>query len=329
MLMSLGKYTLPPPVNMIGGLNCKTIISALPQWLWQCRQTRTPSPTLSSTPSRALNLNATTITNDDSGGITTKAEEGMNENPIGVDQEYLQRAGLRAELMPKHVAVTLDGGRRWSDKYNNGRLTYVPFFKRFIMLGELCVKLGIPALSCFIFASCNWRRGPEFANVVFTELEQILEDNIESFKRKGTRFLIIGEKWRLPKSLQDMIKQVEEETKNGKTLDLIFAVAYGGRIDIVEATKSICVKVMDGVIKPEDIDEALVEQQLSNVICQVPNPDLMIRNGGKHRFSNFYLWQASHAELYFCDSVIAAEFGEAEFLNALSWFQGTNRRFGK
>uniref|UniRef100_A0A7C8ZX35 Rubber cis-polyprenylcistransferase n=1 Tax=Opuntia streptacantha TaxID=393608 RepID=A0A7C8ZX35_OPUST len=109
---------------------------------------------------------------------------------------------------------------------------------------------------------------------------------------------------------------------------MIYAVSYGGRRDMVEAAKNICVKVMDGVIKPEDIDEALVEKHLSNGICQVPHPDLMIRNGGKRRLSNFYLWQASHAQLYFSNS-LSYDFEEVEFLDALRWFQQCQRRFGK
>ena len=94
--------------------------------------------------------------------------------------------------------------------------------------------------------------------------------------RKGIKVSVFGEKWRLPKSLQDVIKQVEEATTNGETLNMIYAVSYGGRRDMVEAAKKICVKVMDGVIKPEDIDEALVEKHLSNGICQVPHPDLIL-----------------------------------------------------
>ena len=146
--------------------------------------------------------------------------------------------------------------------------------------------------------------------------------------RRGIKVSIIGEKWRLPVYFKDAIKRVEEATKNGKTLHAMYAIPYGGRWDIVEATQSISRKVMAGEIELEDIDEALVAEQLPTRASNVPDPDFMIRSGGKRRLSNFYLWQSAHAELYFSDS-LCSDFGEVEFLEALRWFQQCDRRFGK
>lgn len=263
-------------------------------------------------------------------GITTKVE-GKSENSTkgdGYDEVYLKRAGLRPDRMPKHVAVTLDGNRVWSRKHNNGELTYEQMYRGYYTSGQLCIKFGIPAATWFVFATCTWKRTHEANNLMFRQLQESLEENLENFVRDGIKVSIIGDKWKLPKCFQDAYSKVEEATKNGKTLHMMYAVSYGGRDDILEAARSISRKVMEGVIEPEDIDEDMVESHLSTRICQVPNPDLMIRTGGHKRISNFFLWQASHAELYFCDT-LPGDFGEPQFLQALRSFQHCERRFGK
>ncbi|XP_021762261.1 dehydrodolichyl diphosphate synthase 2-like [Chenopodium quinoa] len=138
---------------------------------------------------------------------------------------------------------------------------------------------------------------------------------------------MIGERLVLPKSLQDIIKQVEDVTRTKHTdkLDLMLAICYSGTRDILQATRNICEKVKAGVIEPKAIDETLFDQELWT--RGAPHPDLLIRTGGRLRVSDYLMWQLAQTELYF-SQVSAPEFGEAEFLQALRPFQRRERTFG-
>lgn len=286
-------------------------------------------PTSTSRPLLSCNANSR-IASNYSGSIIG---EGTNKNPIKndhrPDEVCLKGAGLRPDRMPKHVLMMLDGSRRACEK-NGMELTYEPFYRSFVMFAELCLKLGIPAASFAVFATCTWKRTSEDCNLILRQFQASIEDNLEKFIREGMKVSIIGQKWRFSKCLQDAIDKVEEATKNGEKLHIIYLVSYGARWDMVEAARTITKKVMAGEIEPEHIDEALVQQHLSTRVVHnnVANPDLLIRCGGKRRLSNFYLWQMTQAELYF-SNLLLFDFGEAEFLDALRWFQKCDRRFGK
>lgn len=230
-------------------------------------------------------------------------------------------------MMPKHVAIILDGSRRWL-RAQGKPLNYEPFFQANTLFADLCLKWGVEAATTFIYSFKNLQRGEEANDLIFGQFKRYLEDNLEEFMRKGIRVSIIGERWALPKSLQDTIKQVEEATrkKDTKQLELMLAICYAGTRDIVEATRSICEKVQAGVIEPKAIDEALLDQELWT--HGAPHPDLLIRTGVRHRISDYLMWQLAQTELYFTD-VCAPEFGEVEFLQALSSFQQRERTFGK
>ena len=186
-MISLGKYSQPLPV--VGRVNRKGFFPtpssttsgnirtlALPQW--QSQMTSPTSLTLnlinykansvSSTPLHSLAPNATASANVSV--ITTKEEEGLNENPVKFDAAYVKRAGLRHDRMPKHVAVTLDGNRRWSQKNNGGECTYEPFYDRYLQFGDLCIKLGIPVATRFIFATCTWKRSEVISSFCLSSL---------------------------------------------------------------------------------------------------------------------------------------------------------------
>jgi len=165
----------------------------------------------------------------------------------------------------------------------------------------------------------------EMNGVFFNAWMELMDGN-----RQGVKVSVIGQRWRFPKSLQDAIDKVEDATKKGKNLHIIYLVSYGARWDMAEAAQTIVKRVMTREIEIEDINEVLVQQHLSTGLARnnVPNPDLLIRCGGKRRLSNFYLWQMAEAELYF-SNLLLFDFGEAEFLDALRWFQQCPRQFGK
>ncbi|AES98583.2 putative heptaprenyl diphosphate synthase [Medicago truncatula] len=138
---------------------------------------------------------------------------------------------------------------------------------------------------------------------------------------------MIGDSSKLPKSLQRMISSVEESTKNHSKLQLIAAINYGGKYDVVQACKSVAKKVQDGSLHLEDIDENIIEKELETKCTEFPNPDLLIRTSGELRVSNFMLWQLAYAELFF-NQKLWPDFGKDEFVEALSFFQKRQRRYG-
>lgn len=128
--------------------------------------------------------------------------------------------------------------------------------------------------------------------------------------------------------MQEFIKNAEDMTKDNSKLQLIVAVSYSGRYDIVEACRSVAHKVKEGVIQLEEINEALIEQELETTCTEFPHPDLLIRTSGELRLSNFFLWQLAYAELFFVQSYWP-DFGEDDFLEALTSFQQRQRRYGR
>jgi ditrans,polycis-polyprenyl diphosphate synthase len=138
---------------------------------------------------------------------------------------------------------------------------------------------------------------------------------------------LIGDTSKLPKCLQKIITIIEEKTKDNSRLQLIMAINYGGKYDIVQACKSVAKKVQDGIIHLEDINENIIENELETNCTEFPYPDLLIRTGGEFRVSNFLLWQLAHTEFFF-HKKHWPDFGKNEFVEALNSFQQRQRRYG-
>ncbi|KAF4358767.1 hypothetical protein F8388_022534 [Cannabis sativa] len=224
--------------------------------------------------------------------------------------------GIRRDLLPKHVAVIMDGNRRWA------RLRDLPVdsgyeagARSLRVLVDLCCKLGIQVLTVFAFSTDNWFR------------PKVLLFKV-GFFREDVQISFIGDKSKLPGSLQELIANVEESTKNNSRLQLVVAVSYSGQYDVVQACRKIALKVKDGALMPEDISESLIEEELETNCTQFPYPDLLIRTSGELRISNFFLWQLAYTELFFSQS-LWPDFGELEFLEALRAFQSRQRRYGR
>ncbi|KAL9230767.1 hypothetical protein vseg_006078 [Gypsophila vaccaria] len=236
-------------------------------------------------------------------------------------------ANLQLENVPKHVAIILDGSRRWL-KAHGKPLSYDPFFDANLLFADLCIKWNVGTATSFVYSLKNLERGEEANNLIFEQLEKFVKHNTQQFRRKGIKIRVIGERRELPESLQSTIREVEEATKDCTNLELMLAVCYAGTRDIVKATKNICHKVSNGTIEAEAIDEALLENELSTGGSRAPDIDLVIRTGGRIRVSDYLMWQMAQAELYFSD-LCAPEFGEVEFVKALRSFQQRERTFGK
>ncbi|XP_021289889.1 dehydrodolichyl diphosphate synthase 2-like [Herrania umbratica] len=236
--------------------------------------------------------------------------------------------GLRREALPRHVAVIMDGNRRWARlrdlPVGSGYEAGVRSLRKIV---ELCCEWGIKVLSVFAFSSDNWFRPKVEVEFLMSLFERGIQEDTGIFLRENIRISVIGDLARLPKAFQELIINLEEATKNNARFQLIVAVSYSGHYDVVQACQRLALKAKCGLIEPSDINESLIEQELETKCTEFPYPDLLIRTSGEFRVSNFMLWQLAYAELFFAQS-LWPDFGEAEFLKALLAFQKRQRRYG-
>ncbi|KAL2317502.1 hypothetical protein Fmac_031378 [Flemingia macrophylla] len=238
-------------------------------------------------------------------------------------------AELVAELMPKHVAVIMDGNGRWA------KLRGLPEsaghragLKSLAKLAKLCGSWGVEVLTVFMFSTQNWLRPKEEVDPLLRLAETALISTTECMKMEGIRFSVIGDLSDAPRSLQRLVIGASKDTKHNSRLQLIVAASYSGKYDVVQACKSVAEKVKDGILHLDDINENIIEQELETKCTEFPYPDLLIRTGGDFRVSNFLMWQLSYTELYFT-SVFWPDFGKDDFLQALISFQQRKRTYGR
>lgn len=225
--------------------------------------------------------------------------------------------------IPQHIVLFPDGNRRWARQkalptlngHEKGYLNLLDF-------SEWCKNRGVKVLTAFGFSTENWNRSKEEVDYLMKLLEKCLIDNIDKYNKDGVKVRVIGQKERLPQSLKEAIEKTEEATKNNQNLFLNLAISYGGKWDILNAVK----KIINDKIPADEIDEQLFDSYLST--AGLPAPDLVIRAGGEKRMSNFVLWQAAYAELYFCPK-FWPDFNEQDLVEALQEFDNRHRRFGK
>lgn len=225
--------------------------------------------------------------------------------------------------IPNHIVLFPDGNRRWAKQRNIPTLKgHKEGYENLIRFCHWCKNRGVKVLTAFGFSTENWSRPKKEVDYLMRLFKMGLSSSLKKFQKEGVRVKIIGQKERLPKTLQKTIEKIERETKNNKKLHLNLAVSYGGKWDILQAIQRI---VKDG-IAAEKIDEKLFESYLST--AGLPNPDLIIRAGGEMRLSNFVLWQAAYSELYF-SSKLWPDFSEEDLDDAFLEYRRRQRRFGK
>jgi len=231
--------------------------------------------------------------------------------------------------IPKHIVLFPDGNIRWAKK--NGFPIFSGYkkgYENIINFCHWCRSRKVKVLTIFGFSSENWQRSGRVVRYLMSLIGNRLLFNLKKYvksgelKKMGLRIRIIGDKEKLPKSMQKAIKNIEEITKNNSSLFLNLAISYGGKWDILNAVKNIT----KAGIPAEKIDEKLFESYLST--AGLPDPDLIIRAGGELRLSNFALWQLAYSELYFCPK-FWPEFTEHDLDIALDEFDKRSRRFGK
>ncbi|KAL7094992.1 hypothetical protein ACP275_11G139300 [Erythranthe tilingii] len=234
--------------------------------------------------------------------------------------------------MPKHVAVIMDGNRRWAKSRGLPvQLGHTAGRRAMKQLTLNCKKFGVQVLTVFAFSTENWIRPKEEVEFLMNLFEEVIRSDMEELIQNDMRVSVVGNVGGLRPSLQSLITSSSERSKDNKGMDMVTALNYSGRYDITEATKQIARKVKDGVLgSVEDIDETLIEKHLqTNVIeeSSFRNPDLLIRTSGELRLSNFMLWQSAYTELIFVDKLFP-DFNEADLVEALTLFQKRQRRYG-
>ncbi|MBU3918825.1 di-trans,poly-cis-decaprenylcistransferase [Patescibacteria group bacterium] len=221
--------------------------------------------------------------------------------------------------LPYHIGIIMDGNRRWAKDKGLGSLAgHQKGFETFEKIARYCQKKGIKILTVFAFSTENWNRSKKEKDYLMKIFLSVFrKERIDELMKEKVKINVLGQKYRFSKQLQKKIQEIEDLTKDNTKFILNICLSYGGRADIIEAIK----KIGEKKITEDLISKNLWTQGL-------PDPDLIIRTGKEKRISNFLIWQAAYAELYFSDKHWP-EFTEHDLDKALKEYDERKRRFGK
>ena len=232
---------------------------------------------------------------------------------------------IHSEKTPQHIAIIMDGNGRWAKKRNENRIQGHMQAKKSVRDSiEFCVEKNIKYLTLFAFSTENWNRPKVEVKALMSLLKNVISDELNNLINQNIKFNIIGDISLLPKKTNESLEAAIKKTSDNKGLNLILAINYSGKWDILNATKKI-LKNRD-TIDLANFNEKIFEKNLSTY--NIPDPELIIRTSGEERISNFYLWQAAYSELYFTD-ILWPDFNKNELNNAIFEFKKRNRRFGE
>ncbi|MGC6284506.1 MAG: isoprenyl transferase [Polaribacter sp.] len=230
-------------------------------------------------------------------------------------------------IVPKHVAIIMDGNGRWAKRQGMNRV----FGHRNALTAvresiQAATKIKVQAITLYAFSTENWNRPKMEIDALMNLLINSLKKELPEFMENGVKVNSIGAIENLPKNAQKALAEVIEITKDNSNITLTLALSYGSRQEIVNAIKNISKKVVNKELTLEEIDEKTINNHLYTF--NLPEVDLMIRTSGEQRISNFLMWQMAYAELYFTD-VLWPDFREEHFYDAIINYQNRERRFGK
>lgn len=227
--------------------------------------------------------------------------------------------------IPEHIAVIMDGNGRWATERGKersyGHQAGVDTVRR---ITSECTRLGVKYLTLYTFSTENWNRPADEVAALMGLVLTALED--ELFMKNNVRFQVIGDIDRLPQAVQQKLEETIEHTAGNSAMTMTIALSYSSRWEITRAVRNIASQVAQGKIKPQDISEQMISQNMTTNF--MPDPDLLIRTGGELRISNYLLWQIAYSELYFCDTYWP-DFMEEDLHKAIWSYQNRQRRFGK
>lgn len=219
----------------------------------------------------------------------------------------------------------MDGNGRWAKQRGRERVFgHKEGVESVRAVTEACVEHGVKYLSVFAFSEENWNRPEQEVSTLMGLMFKAMKQELKTFLNNGVRFRVLGNRERLPQSLESEIRQMEDLTKSNETLTLVVFLSYSGKWDILQAAKKMAAEI--GV---EAMQSATLEDFSKYLVTSdIPDPDLIIRTSGEQRISNYLLWQGAYSEFYFTD-VLWPDFRKDEFKLALDAYASRDRRYGK
>jgi undecaprenyl diphosphate synthase len=259
-------------------------------------------------------------TRDDGGDRRSDADRD-------VARAHTQEHPPHPEVLPRHLAIIMDGNGRWaeargvarSDGHRRGAATAVAIL-------DECLARRIRCVTLFAFSVANWTRPVDEVDALMALFVGYAHHVTASFVRKGIRMHLIGDLDRVPATTREALQTTVDLTQHGERMVFTLAVNYGSQRDVAGATREIVREVLAGRLSPDRIDERLIRNHLAT--RELPDPDLVIRSGGESRLSDFMLLESAHAELYFTP-VLWPDFDRGELAEALAEFARRERRFGR
>lgn len=238
----------------------------------------------------------------------------------------LQNTELSEKILPNHIAIIMDGNRRWAKNKNIpapfGHKEGVQALKK---ITRHVNTLGIKYLTVYAFSTENWNRTKSEVDFLMLLIQDVLRNELDEIHKENTKLNVIGFWEELPKPLPQEIRNAIEKTKNNNKLNLQLALNYGSRAEITYAVKEIVKKVQANKLKLEDITQDTITNNL--LTANIPDPDLLIRTGGEQRISNYLLWQSAYSEFYSTET-LWPEFSPQELDKAIDEFSKRHRRYG-
>ena len=228
--------------------------------------------------------------------------------------------------IPKHIAIIMDGNGRWAKAHSLPRIAgHKEGIVSVRAITKICGDIGVKHLSLYTFSFENWRRPKNEVKALMRLLLLTIRREIKDLNKNNVRLTTIGNIGDLPDDARKGMEEGLKITEKNSGLNLILALSYGGRQEILKMVQSIARKALNGEIEPEKISEDNIVNELDT--AKIPDPELLIRTGGELRISNFLLWQIAYSEIYVTD-IYWPEFREKELLDAVADFQARERRFG-
>ncbi|MBW2028181.1 MAG: isoprenyl transferase [Deltaproteobacteria bacterium] len=233
---------------------------------------------------------------------------------------------IKAEKLPRHVAIIMDGNGRWAKKRALNRIRgHEEGAESVREIVRVSREIGIPFLTLYAFSEENWKRPGYEIQALMNLLKRFLRSELKEMLTNGIRLQAIGRIHKLPEDVQEELRKTARETSRNRDMVLTLALSYGSRQEILDAIQGIAKGVKAGKISPEDINEELISSGLYTE--GMPEPDLLIRTSAEYRVSNFLLWQIAYAEMYFTPT-LWPEFRKQEYMEAIREYQRRERRFG-
>ena len=231
------------------------------------------------------------------------------------------------QVLPKHVAIIMDGNGRWAKQRRLPRTVgHRRGLESLRTVVRTASRLGVKYLTLFTFSAENWNRPKSEVDTIMRYLGRFLRTEIPEFNSYNVQLDAIGQIERLPQKVQDQLSKTKETLSNNDGMTMVLALSYGARQEMIDATRAIADKVKKGELSPSQINEEVISNHLYT--SEIPDPELLVRTSGEMRISNFLLWQISYAELVITDT-LWPDFRAPQLYDALEAYAKRHRRFGK